>query len=140
MRLGILACGDIELIERIRKDLPIWNINSFAEFYMQIFGKYESDYKKACGKFISERKRFYQNLQGIGFLRVIPSQANYFLCEVLSLYTSKQLTHFLLDNDILVKDCSSKIAFSGKDYVRIAVRNRDDNDKIVKILRELSIS
>lgn len=67
LRLGILACGDIELIERIRKDLPIWNINSFAEFYMQIFGKYESDYKKACGRFISERKRFYQNLQRVDF-------------------------------------------------------------------------
>lgn len=140
LRLGILACGDIELIERIRKDLPIWNINSFAEFYMQIFGKYESDYKKACGRFISERKRFYQNLQRVDFLRVIPSQANYFLCEVLPPYTSKQLTHVLLNDGILVKDCSSKIAFNGKNYVRIAVRDRNDNDKIVKILKELSVS
>ena len=40
----------------------------------------------------------------------------------------------------MVKDCSSKIAFNGKNYVRIAVRDRNDNDKIVKILKELSVS
>ena len=73
-------------------------------------------------------------------MRVIPSQANYFLCEVLPPYTSKQLTHVLLNDEILVKDCSSKIAFNGKNYVRIAVRDRNDNDKIVKILKELSVS
>lgn len=139
LRLGILACGDIELIERIRKDLPIWNINSFAEFYMQIFGKYESDYKKACGRFISERKRFYQNLQRVDFYVLFLHKLIIFVWSTPP-YTSKQLTHVLLNDEILVKDCSSKIAFNGKNYVRIAVRDRNDNDKIVKILKELSVS
>ena len=84
LRLGILASGDEALIEWMKKDVAIWNINSFAEFYMQIFGKYENDYRRACGKFIQERNRFFAALQAIPFLRVIPSQANYFLCEVKS--------------------------------------------------------
>ena len=88
LRLGVLATSDIELISWMKTNVAIWNINSFAEFYMQIFGKYESDYKMACEKFVAERSRFFKSLQRISFLRVIPSQANYFLCEVTNKYTS----------------------------------------------------
>ena len=48
LRLGVLASSNLLLIDRVRKNVPIWNINSFAEFYMQIFNKYEQDYKQAC--------------------------------------------------------------------------------------------
>lgn len=84
LRLGILATADIDLIVRMKKEVSIWNINSFAEFYLQIYGKYEKDYIKACAKFIAERETFYTELQSIPYLRVIPSQANYFLCEVIA--------------------------------------------------------
>ena len=82
LRLGILASSDEELINWMKHDVSIWNINSFAEFYMQIFGKYQKDYDRACQKFIAERERFMARLTDIPFLRVIPSQANYFLCQV----------------------------------------------------------
>ncbi len=92
LRLGVLASSDKALIAKIKKEVPIWNINSFAEFYMQIFGKYESDYRLACDKFREERDRFFNELKTIPYLRVIPSQANFFLCEVVDKYTSAQLT------------------------------------------------
>ena len=72
LRLGILATADIDLIVRMKKEVSIWNINSFAEFYLQIYGKYEKDYIKACAKFIAERETFYTELQSIPYLRVIP--------------------------------------------------------------------
>lgn len=138
LRLGVLATSDIELISWMKTNVAIWNINSFAEFYMQIFGKYESDYKMACEKFVAERSRFFKFLQRISFLRVIPSQANYFLCEVTNKYTSSELTRILLcENDILIKDCSTKKAFNGRSYVRIAVRGKEENDKLVGILLNL---
>lgn len=139
LRLGILACSNGRLIEEIKKDVPIWNINSFAEFYMQIFGKYESDYKKACKKFIQERERFYDALLQIEYLRIIPSQANYFLCEVLSPYTSSELSKFLLKKNILIKNCSTKGAFAGRNYIRLAVRDKMDNDRLVDGLKEMNI-
>ena len=76
---------------------------------MQIFGKYESDYKKACGKFLQERNRF-SFFAGYIILRVIPSQANYFLCEITGKYTSAELSRLLLDRNILIKDCGTKKA------------------------------
>lgn len=141
LRLGVIASADKELIAWMKKDVAIWNINSFAEFYMQIFGKYESDYKRACVKFIEERNRFYDALKNIPFLRVIPSQANYFLCEVTGTYTATKLTNKLLNQfNILIKDCSSKTGFVGRgEYVRIAIRDRNDNDQLVDALKNIVI-
>lgn len=138
LRLGVLASSDINLIDAIKKDVSIWNLNSFAEFYMQIFSKYESDYHKACHKFATERERFWKELNTISYLRVIPSQANYFLCEVLPPFTSHDLTVKLLnESNILIKDCSTKKAFGGRSYIRIAIRNREDNKRLIQKLKEL---
>lgn len=138
LRLGVLASGDREFVAVLKKAVPIWNINSFAEFFMQIFSKYENDYDRACGQFVSERKRFAECLEKIPFLRVVPSQANYFLCEVLDM-GARELTERLLNSyDILIKDCSTKKGVEGKNYVRIAIRNSADNDRLVKALEDIS--
>ena len=139
LRLGIMASGDKELVARMKKEVAIWNINSFAEFYMQIFGKYEKDYTVACHKFIEERGIFFEELKAVPFLRVIPSQANYFLCEVTARYTATELTRLLLKHyNILIKDCGTKSAFAGKQYIRIAIRDRVDNAYFVEALKELA--
>ena len=138
LRLGILASSDEELINWMKHDVSIWNINSFAEFYMQIFGKYQKDYDRACQKFIAERERFMARLTDIPFLRVIPSQANYFLCQVTEKYTSEELTRrLLMDFNILIKDCDNKDGLENKNYVRIAVRDQKDNDTLVDALKTL---
>lgn len=138
LRLGVLASSDEELINWMKHDVSIWNINSFAEFYMQIFGKYQKDYDRACQKFIAERKRFMARLTDIPFLRVIPSQANYFLCQVTEKYTSEELTRrLLMDFNILIKDCDNKDGLENKNYVRIAVRDQKDNDTLVEALKTL---
>lgn len=138
LRLGILASGNKTLISKMKKEVAIWNINSFAEFYMQIYGKYEKDYIAACHNFIAERKIFFEELKEISFLRVIPSQANYFLCEIIDKYTARELTKILLERySILIKDCGTKSAFADKNYIRIAIRNRVDNAYFIQSLKKL---
>ncbi len=138
LRLGVLASADVELIRRIRKDISIWNINSFAEFYMQIFGKYEKEYKQACHQFIAERRRFEALLKEIPYIRLIPTQANFFCLEVIDKYSSAELTKLLLERyNIMVKDCNSKTSLKGRNYIRISVRDEQDNDALIAALREL---
>lgn len=138
LRLGVFASSNRDLIAAMKKEVAIWNINSFAEFYLQIFGKYERNYYEACEKFIEERGRFFTELQTIPFIRVIPSQANYFLCEVIARFTSAELTRIMLERfNILIKDCGAKSAFGSRNYVRVAVRDKEDNQKLVAILKAL---
>lgn len=141
LRLGILASADESMIDGLKKNVAIWNINSFGEFYMQIYGKYEKDYARSCEKFREERAIFEKELKEIPFLRVIPSQANYFLCEVKAPFTSHELTLKLLtDHNILIKDCSSKKGFpSDRQYIRIAIRDRKDNSTILNALKNYII-
>ncbi len=137
LRLGIVASADTDLIALIKRELSIWNINSFAEFYMQIFGKYEQDYKKACREFIKEREHFFTQLRQIPFLRVMPSQANYFLCELTDRYTSDQLKELLVQHDILISNCGRKRHMQGRNLIRLAVRSRQDNDRLIQVLKTL---
>ena len=138
LRLGILASANKELIAHIKKEVSIWNLNSFAEFFMQIYNKHEKDYLKACDKFVAERADFERQLKTIPYLRVMPTQANYFLCEVLPPYTATEIVVYTLRNhNILTRDCSQKTGLDpNKQYMRIAVRNHKDNTKLVEALRQ----
>ena len=138
IRLGILCSADTAIITKMKKMVSIWNINSFAEYFMQIFTKYEKDYKRACEKFITEREDFEKKLKEISFLRVMPSQANYFLCEILPPKNANQLVLTMLKKyNILVRNCSNKQGFDGKQYMRIAVRSHEDNSKLITAFKEL---
>lgn len=138
LRLGVLACSNESIIQKVKKNISIWNINSFAEFFLQIFNKYADSYLEGCKKLAAERKRFIEELSKIPYLRTIPSQANYILCEVLPPFTSHGMTAELLDkNNLFIKDCSHKDGFDGKQYVRIAVRDQEDDDKLLYCLKNL---
>lgn len=139
LRLGVLASGDTETVGRIKDDVSIWNINSFAEFYMQIAEKYADDYRIALEKLKKERARFFAELGKFSdILRAIPSQANYIMAEVCGGMTSERLTRELFAKySIMIKDLGTKEGLRGGSYVRIAVRDAADNDKLLAALSEI---
>ncbi len=137
LRLGILASGDTEIINRLKKEVAIWNVNSFGEFYMQIYEKYHKDYLEACNAFKKERELFLSELREVPYLDVYESQANYFLCKVKEPFSSKDLSLKLLKHNILIKDCGTKKIYSGNNYIRLAIRGRKDNQYLIKILKSL---
>lgn len=138
LRLGILATSDKKQIDNIKKDVSIWNINSFGEYYMQIFGKYSKDYVIACKDFIQERERFQDEMKRIKGIRVIPSQANYFMIEITGNTTSDDLAKILLQKyNILIKSCNSKHGLENRNYIRIAVRSKEENNILIAALKEV---
>lgn len=138
VRLGIMATADKEFLAQCRKRLTIWNINSFGEYFLQIMPKYRDDYSAACTLIADERDRFQQQLCTIPYLRVIPSQANYIMMEVLHPFSARQLCDVLLmQHNILIKNCSTKKGCSTGEYIRVAVRNEEDNEILFHALCHL---
>ena len=136
LRLGIAASGDRDLISEIKKEVSIWNINSLAEFYLQIEEKYRKDYAASLVRLKEEREWFANELAKIPGIRVIPSQADYLMAEITGM-TSRQLTELLLNRyNLFIKDLSSKLPGDCQ-YVRVAVRNREDDALLCAALREL---
>lgn len=134
LRLGVLASGDTDIIANMKKDVAIWNINSFGEFYMQIEEKYKKDYNAALIRIRAERTRFQNELAKIRGLRVIPSQANYVMVELADGISPKELLkQLLIKHNLLIKELTTKT--NGKNYLRLAVRNTEDNDVLINALK-----
>ena len=134
LRLGVLASGDIETISKMKKDVAIWNINSFGEFYMQIEEKYKKDYATALVKIRAERSRFQSELAKIKGVRVIPSQANFVMVELEEGISPKELLkRLLVKHNLLIKELTTKT--NGRNYLRLAVRNTADNDVLINALK-----
>lgn len=137
-RLGIVASFDEKLISSVKKDVAIWNVNSFGEFFLQIFEKYKKDYDASLLRVKASRSRLAGALGNISGLRVIPSQANYLMAELTGPLTAEELTCRLLAEDgILIKDLTKKIRRDGRQYVRIAVRDDADNLRLTKALARI---
>jgi len=138
LRLGLLASGDQKFVSAVKKDVAIWNINSYAEFFLQIFGKYKGDYKDAMRKFKVVRKEFISALRDIPFLRTIDSQANFVLCEVLPPFDSLKLSEKLLSEyKILIRTLSEKPGFDGGSYCRIAIKTTSENSRLLTALHAI---
>ena len=135
LRLGVLATSNQSLMMNLRREMSIWNINSFGEFFLQIIGKYEKVYAQAMDAFREERSHFVKTLESVSYLRVLPSEANYVLCEVTERFTPRELAVRLLrEYGILIKDCSQKCKGN---YIRLAVRDTEDNNQLIEALKEL---
>ena len=136
IRLGILACSNIELLADMKQEMQVWNINSYAEYYLQIYQLYAKEYDKACDQIAIEREHMIEELSKFKDIKVYPSEANYVMVD-LKKRNSLELTVRLLDKyNLIIKDLSSKYKFENKNFVRLAVRDRKDNDFLIEVLKK----
>ena len=138
LRLGVLATSDKTLLAEIRRYMPIWNINSFAEYFLQIFSLYADSYEASCDEIAIQRVKLEQKLSEVTFLEVFPSQANYIMCHVKTPYRSKEIaTQLLIRHNLLIKDLSEKRGFNAEQYIRIAVKDEKENIRLYEALKAL---
>jgi histidinol-phosphate/aromatic aminotransferase/cobyric acid decarboxylase-like protein len=137
LRLGVLAASDMDLIENVCQSLPIWNINSLAEYFISAFPNYRKGFVSACNDLAAERHRFFDMLFEIDFLHPYRSQANYILCKV-ERVTAEELSSILLVRyNHLIKDLSIKTGLTRDRYVRFAIRSSEENDALISVLKEI---
>ncbi len=138
LRLGVLANSNKDFINSIKKTNAIWNINSFAEYYLQIYEKYSKTYSAACDLIAQERTRFMSELSKIKGIKVYPSQANFILCKLESNICSDVLAIELLEKaNIYIKDLTGKKCFDEPKFIRLAVRTKEENDLLVNTLKKV---
>lgn len=139
IRLGILASENKQLLNEIREEMSIWNINSFGEYYLQIATLYTKEYKRACELIVKERERFINELKQIQYIKPYKSQANYIMCK-LEGKDSVELANFLFKNyNILIKDLKNKKGFENADFIRLTIRTTEENNELLTALKEFEI-
>ncbi|MCC8357097.1 MAG: aminotransferase class I/II-fold pyridoxal phosphate-dependent enzyme [Oscillospiraceae bacterium] len=139
LRLGVAASGNTAWMEQLRGLLPIWNINSFGEYFFQIVGLYSGEYRTACNKIVRQREKMEERLGAYAFLTPYPSQANYIMCRVEGIGSKELANRLLRDDNLLIKDLSTKNGFGGADFIRVAVRDEADNEALYQALEKIKL-
>ncbi len=132
VRLGYLACKR-ELAEKIRRQLPEWNVSVFAQA-AGIAALCEKEHLRRAVAFLqSERQELSTKLKKQG-MTVYDSAANFLLFK-----SRKPLYEGLLEQGILIRDCSN---FKGlkAGYYRVAVKTREENNLLLSALHHLATS
>lgn len=132
LRLGYAASNNQPLINLLRREMPIWNINGLAEYFLAILPKYRREFEESCSRVIADREYFYARLTDVPGIQVFPSSTNYFLVRLPPGCPSDELKkHLFINGNILVKDCSNKAGLQPRQYIRIAVRTQRESDEFI---------
>ena len=135
IRLGLVSSSSVELMQRVRRRMVIWNINSYGEFFLQIIEKYKEEYRHSLELLRGLRADLFNELGKIPGIRPIPSQANYITFEITAAVDVDQLAEELLCKyDLLIKVLNQKQGINGN-YVRVAVKCEQQNRQLVEALR-----
>lgn len=138
LRLGVLASSNQEFLTTIKKEMSIWNINSFAEYFLQIQGLYKQEYANACNLIVYQRILLEKELKEIPLLKVYSSQANYIMCALKGNMTARELANILVKKyNIMIKDLSTKDGVEGLKFIRVAVKSESENKMLVKALSDV---
>ena len=90
----------------------------------------------ACDLIAEERNRFIHELSQIQGIKVYPSQANFILCKLEGKISSDVLAVELLEKaNIYIKDLTGKKCFDKPEFIRLAIRSKEENDLLVKTLK-----
>ncbi|MBS1264116.1 MAG: Histidinol-phosphate aminotransferase [Methanonatronarchaeales archaeon] len=128
LRVGYLTAPG-EIVDALLDVKQPWTVSQVAESAAgACIG--EEEFLDESRRFVESEREFLGNRIGDRF-EVAPSDANFLLVEVGDASAAKEE---LLEDGLLVRDCSS---FGLPEHVRISVRNRSDNERLVEALLRL---
>jgi len=134
LRLGYLLSTNAALTARLRQELPIWNVNGIAERFLELFPRFRDDFDRALQKGRRDRAALFRKLAEIPYLEPFPSQANFIFCRTRT--SARRLGQHLFEaHRILIRDSLNQASLTSDRYIRVGVRGRADNDRLVAALR-----
>ncbi len=136
LRLGYLLTSNSEFAEAVRADVPIWNINGFAESFLRLAPRYRREFTKSCIKVREDRDDLYQRLNCITGITAYKPDANFVFCSLPNAGPSGPdvARALFVDHNILIKHCAGKTLSGSNRYLRIASRTVAENCTLVEAL------
>lgn len=130
LRLGYCLCGDKALLDAMGRAGQPWAVSGPAQA-AGAAALSETGYVRTVRRLVAEERPWLaEELARLGF-RVIPGEANYLL-----FFSRKPLSEPLQKRGILLRDCGNFKGL-GKGWYRTAVRNREDNARLIGALEEI---
>jgi histidinol-phosphate/aromatic aminotransferase/cobyric acid decarboxylase-like protein/choline kinase len=129
LRLGYLYSSDERLVRALEARLPIWNVNSIGEYFLEICLKFRGERTESFVRTAADRAAFAALLaQRPWAAEVYPSGANFLLVRLAGVDAAALAGRLVAEPRIYVKDLSARLGFPS---LRLAVRLPQENLRLV---------
>lgn len=139
LRIGYMLTANSEFAARVREGIHIWNINGFAETFLELAPQYRKDFSDSCKQVMADRDKFYEGLQSIQGLTVFQPDANFIFCRLPEHSASgpEVTKRLFVEHNIYIKHCQGKTLPESDRYLRIASRTQAENHRLIEALRDI---
>jgi len=138
LRLGYCYSANLYVLNRLRRFVPTWNLNTLAQYFLSLLPQTDGAYHEGRKRLMSDVQYLYRALQTIPKIDVYPTGANFVLVKIRNGMTATELQMKLLsDYRMYVRDCSNKLGMDAF-HIRVASQGREKDARLVDALRDLS--
>jgi len=136
LRVGYGIASE-EIIKILSTTKTPWNVNCLAQV-AAVAALDDDEHSNRTSELVKGERAFLaRELSGISVFKVYPADANFFFIDIRqSGFTAAQLKKKLLKYGILIRDCTS-FAGVGEYYVRVAVKTRRENEKLLEAIKKI---
>lgn len=135
LRLGYCYSGNPYLLNRLRRFIPTWNLNTLAQYFLSLLPSTDAAYHEGRKRLIRDVRWLQDALHSVPGLEVYPTGANFILFKIKSGVTAAELQRRLLEeHQMYVRDCSNKVGMDNL-HIRVASQGRGKDARLVEALR-----
>lgn len=135
VRLGYGITYDEEIMKKMEKYKEPWSVNSFADIAGKIM-LWDKEYIEATENWIEEEKKwFYEESCKIENIKTFKTNVNFILVKLLK-KNSSVVRDEMIEKGVVVRDASN-FMFLNEQYIRLAIKNRENNIKVLQALKEV---
>lgn len=138
LRLGYCCTSNPAFLKQIHSSLPIWNINSIAEYFLLQLKETNHIYNATRLRVINDVTDLYQKLQQIRGYKIYPTGSNFILIKIKFEMKAAELQRKLLEEKgLYVRDCSNKIGLD-EYHIRVSSQGKEKDRFLIEALKELT--
>jgi histidinol-phosphate/aromatic aminotransferase/cobyric acid decarboxylase-like protein len=137
LRLGYCYSANLFVLNRLRRFVPTWNLNTLAQYFLSLLPSTDAAYHDGRKRLIADVRSLYGALGAIPRLQVYSTGANFVLFKIQNGMTATELqARLLADHQMYVRDCSNKLGMDAF-HIRVASQGREKDARLVEALRTL---
>jgi histidinol-phosphate/aromatic aminotransferase/cobyric acid decarboxylase-like protein len=136
LRLGYCCTSNQQILDRVRGFLPVWNINSIAEYFLLQLKNTNEIYHQTRLRVIEDVKDLYQKLLRIPGYKIYPTGSNFILIKIEFGMKAAELQWQLLEKGLYVRDCSNKAGLD-EYHIRVSSQGKEKDRFLIEALKQI---
>ena len=138
LRLGYCYSENLYLLNRMRRFIPTWNVNTLGEYFLSLLPSTDGAYHEARKRLMGDVRSLYEGLKSVSGIHPYPTGANFVLIKNVNGMTAGEAQARLLDeHQMYVRDCSNKIGMDNL-HIRVASQGLEKDARLIEALRRLT--